>query len=132
MKRSNDAALSLLASSQSLNDLLFILRNICKNLDLREVKPYLKQSASFRFVFFGLLTKAKGTLQIMLFRTENLEPERVKELRKELLAIQRQLEKATRHINEKHLTEGQQEIIAVTEEYEKLFPQLQKEVNRLL
>ena len=72
-KQNKRYLLNFLMQSNSLQDLLGILANICENLDLTYLNPRIKHFRYFQFTFFGLIVKVKGLLDMMVFRAEFLK-----------------------------------------------------------
>jgi len=115
--------LDFLMKSCSLNDLLGILKNICENLDLDYLNPRIKHFRYFQFTFFGLMVKAKGLLDMMIFRSEFLENNVAdfKEIHQNLQNLKKGMERAYKLINEKKMDKGKEEIIRVANEYSEVF-----------
>ncbi|MBN1794258.1 MAG: hypothetical protein JW844_04780 [Candidatus Omnitrophica bacterium] len=116
--------------SNSLNDLLEILNNICGQLDLNYLNPRLRHFKYFQFTFFGLMLRARGLLEIMLFRLEPIENNfsEFKKIRVELLNLRKNVQIADNFIKEKKMREGRDKVIEVAEEYSKIF----EDINKLL
>jgi len=116
--------------SNSLNDLLEILNNICGQLDLNYLNPRLRHFKYFQFTFFGLMLRARGLLEIMLFRLEPIENNfsEFKKIRAELLNLRKNVQIADNFIKEKKMREGRNKIIEIAEKYSRIF----EDINRLL
>lgn len=93
----------------------------------------MKQFQSFRFTFFGLLSKARGTLQIMLLHSEQLaKTEGMNKTYEQLLVLQKLLAKATTHLQKNQVIAAQKEIITIANVYEDTFNRIQNDVVKLL
>jgi len=133
-KQDKEHVLAFLMQSSSLHDLLEILSNICKNLDLNYLNPRIKHFRYFQFTFFGLIVKAKGLLDMMLFKSEFLEKNLTdfKEIYVKLQNLKKGMEKAYNLINKKKMDEGKKEIIKIDNEYFKIFQIINEIANRMI
>lgn len=127
-KQNNEYLLDFTIESNSLQDLLEILANICENLDLSYLNPRIKHFKYFQFTFFGLMVKAKGLLERMIFKAEFLKgsiPE-FKIIFDKLVRLQRRIKKAYESIYSNKMIKGKVEIIACFREYQLIFENIQK------
>jgi len=127
-KQNKDYVLNFLMKSNSLHDLLEILANICENLDLSYLNPRIKHFRYFQFTFFGLMVKAKGLLEIMVFRTEFLRNklDEYKEIYSRLNKLKISMELAYNLVNKNKMLEGKNKIIELNKEYSEIFNTIQK------
>ncbi|NOZ80626.1 MAG: hypothetical protein GXP63_03040 [DPANN group archaeon] len=120
--------LDLLIKSNSLNDLLGILSDICENLDLAYLNPRIKHFRYFQFTFFGLMVKAKSLLEMALFRTEFLRktlPEFIG-IHADLSLLQKRMQKAYAAINGNRMREGKEDIMACAQAYQDIFEGIER------
>jgi len=122
-KQNKEYLLDFLMKSNSLNDLLSILKNICENLDLSYLNPRIKHFKYFQFTFFGLMVRAKGLLDIMIFRAESLKNNfnEFSETYSRLIKFRKTMELAYTLVNKKKMLEGKNKIIELNEEYSGIF-----------
>jgi len=137
MRKSNqskDYVLDFLMKSNSLHDLLGILSNICENLDLSYLNPRIKHFRYFQFTFFGLMVKAKGLLEMMVFRTEFLKNnlDEFNEIYSRLIKLKKNMELAYNLVNKNKMLEGKNKIIELNREYSEVFGMTQKLVKGVL
>ena len=124
----NEHLIYFLMFSQSLFDLLSILRGICETLNLNHLNPKAKHFAYFQFTFFGLMVKARGILERMIFKAEFLQKDssQMKIIYYSLLELKKRLDLAYTQISEKKMNNGKKLIIETAEEYEKVFEKISK------
>ena len=137
MKKSNqnkDYVLDFLMKSNSLNDLLEILANICENLNLSYLNPRIKHFKYFQFTFFGLMVKAKSLLEMMTFRAEFLRNnlDEFNEIYSRLNKLKRNMELTYDLVNKNKMLEGKNKIIELNKEYSEVFGMIQKLVKGVL
>jgi len=120
--------LNFLMQSNSLHDLLEILANVCKNLNLDYLNPKIKHFKYFQFTFFGLMVKAKGLLEMMIFRVEFLKNNlnEFSETYSKLIKLKKNMELAYNLINKNKMNEGKNEIIKLNKEYSETFDDILK------
>jgi hypothetical protein len=126
-KHHKEQILDLLMKSNSLHDLLGILENICKNLDLNYLNPRIKHFRYFQFTFFGLMVKAKGLLEMMEYRAEFLGKNSIEfnEIHFELLKLKKEMESAYTSVKNKNMTEGKNKIIELHKKYLRTFEMIE-------
>ena len=126
--------LDFLMKSCSLNDLLGILKNICENLDLDYLNPRIKHFRYFQFTFFGLMVKAKGLLEMMVFKTEFLKQTVLEfmQIHADLSKLQKKMQKAYTLIHTNKMIEGKNEIIECSKEYQNIFENINKTASRMI
>ena len=137
MRKSNqnkDYILDFLMKSNSLHDLLGILSNICENLDLNYLNPRLNHFRYFQFTFFGLMVKAKGLLEMMVFRTEFLKNnlDEFNEIYSRLIKLKKNIELAYNLVNKNKMVEGKNKIIELNREYSKVFENINRKLKRMI
>jgi len=132
--QSKDYVLDFLMKSNSLHDLLGILANICENLDLSYLNPRIKHFRYFQFTFFGLMVKAKGLLEMMVFRTEFLKNnlDEFNEIYSRSIKLKKNMGLAYNLVNKNKMLEGKNKIIELNKEYSELFGMIQKLVKTVL
>ncbi|MEM4397733.1 MAG: hypothetical protein QW757_03875 [Candidatus Woesearchaeota archaeon] len=118
--------LEFLMKSNSLKDLLEILSNICKNLDLNYLNPKLKHFKYFQFTFFGLMAKAKTLIELMIYRADFLKNKLPDFNYDELIKIKETINKAFALIKKNKMIEGKNMIIELNKEYILLFNEIIK------
>ena len=127
-KQTKEYLLDFLMKSNSLNDLLSILANICKNLDLDYLDSRTKHFRYFQFTFFGLMVKAKGLLEMTTYRTEFLRKNiaECNEVHYNLLKLKKEMESAYTSVKNKDMTEGKNKIIEIHKNYLRTFEMIEK------
>lgn len=133
MKKPNqnkEYLLDFLMKSNSLNDLLVILSNICEKLDLTYLNPRIKHFRYFQFTFFGLMVKVKGLLTMMVFKSEFLKNniEEFDEIYSNLIRLKNNIEIAYDLVYKNKMLDGKNKIIELNNEYSELF----ENINRIL
>jgi hypothetical protein len=133
-KQNKEYLLNFLMQSNSLHDLLRILANICENLDLAYLNPRIKHFKYFQFTFFGLMVKAKGLLEIMMFRAEFLKNnfDEFGEIYLKLMTLKKRMGLAYDSINKKEMIKGKNEIIALNKEYSETFENILKTCQKMI
>lgn len=125
---------NLLMQSNSLHDLLGILQSICETLTLTHLNPRIKHFRYFQFTFFGLMVKAKGLLEMIVFKAEFLKqsmPE-FEMIYNKLITLQKKMQKAYSFIHSNKMIEGKTEIIECSKEYQNIFEEIQKTGLKLM
>jgi len=114
----------------SLKDLLEILGNICSILELKYLNKKTKHFQYFQFTFFGLIERVKTILGYVIFKGEVLK-EKYFELNNIYLKLQ-QLQQEVFEIDEfiknKEMKLAKNKIIEISQEYTKIF----EEINKLI
>jgi len=130
LKQNKKHLLDFLMKSNSLNDLLDILSNICENLNLDYLNPRIKHFRYFQFTFFGLVVKAKSLLEIMVYRAEFLKNQlnEFDGIYLKLTRLKKSIELTYNLVNKNKMLEGKAKIIELNKEYSELF----REINRKL
>jgi len=133
-KQSKEYLLNLLMYSGSLHDLLGILQSICETLTLTHLNPRIKHFRYFQFTFFGLMVKAKGLLEMMLFKTEFLQQtvSEFMQIHADLSKLQKRMQKAYALIHSNKMIEGKIEIIECSKEYQNIFENINKTASRMI
>jgi hypothetical protein len=134
LKQNKGCLLDFLMQSNSLNDILGILSNICENLSLNYLNPRIKHFKYFQFTFFGLMIKIKVLLEMMLYKTEFLAknvPE-FEQIHANLSTFQTRMHKAYALIHTNKMVEGKKEIIERSKEYQKIFENINKTASKLI
>ena len=128
IKHNKEYILKFLMDGNSLHDLLGILANVSENLDLDYLNPRLKHFRYFQFTFFGLMVKAKGLLEMMVYREEFLKnnDSEFDETYRRLLKLKKTMERAYNLINENKMVEGKNKIIELNKEYSGTFDDILK------
>ena len=128
IKHNKEYILKFLMDGNSLHDLLGILANVSENLDLDYLNPRLKHFRYFQFTFFGLMVKAKGLLEMMVYREEFLKNNDSKfdETYRRLLKLKKTMERAYNLINKNKMVEGKNKIIELNKEYSGTFDDILK------
>ena len=124
--------LNFFMQCNSLKDLLEILGNVCSILELKYLNKRTKHFQYFQFTFFGLMGRVKTILQYMLFKAESLKeiyPE-INEIYPNLLNLRRGVDEADDLVKEKEMKKGQEKIIEVSQEYSKLFEEINKIIEK--
>ena len=134
LKQNKEYLMDFLMKSNSLNDLLGILSNICENLDLTYLNPRIKHFRYFQFTFFGLMVKARGLLEMMVFRAEFLKNniEEFNEIYSKLIRLKKNIEIAYSLVNKNKMLEGKKKIIGSNEEYSELFENINKILKSMI
>ena len=127
-KQNKQYLLDFLMKSNSLKDLFGILSNICENLDLSYLNPRIKHFRYFQFTFFGLMVKAKGLLEMMVFRAEFLKNtfSEFEPIYSELMKLKKNIELAYNSVNKNKMLEGRNKIIELNEGYSAVFEEMAK------
>jgi len=125
-KQNKQYLLDFLMKSNSLNDLFGILSNICENLDLSYLNPRIKHFKYFQFTFFGLMVKAKGLLEIMVFKAEFLKNNfsEFEKIYPNLIRLKKDIEITYNLINKNKMLEGKNKIIELNREYSLIFEEI--------
>ena len=128
IKHNKEYILKFLMDGNSLHDLLGILANVSENLDLDYLNPRLKHFRYFQFTFFGLMVKAKGLLEMMVYREEFLKnnDSEFDETYRRLLKLKKTMERAYNLINKNKMVEGKNKIIELNKEYSGTFDDILK------
>ena len=134
IKHNKEYILKFLMDGNSLHDLLGILANVSENLDLDYLNPRLKHFRYFQFTFFGLMVKAKGLLEMMVYREEFLKnnDSEFDETYRRLLKLKKTMERAYNLINKNKMVEGKNKIIECSKEYQNIFENINKTASRML
>lgn len=134
LKQNKEYLLDFLMKSNSLHDLLGILSNICENLDLNYVNPRIKHFKYFQFTFFGLMVKAKGLLEMIVFRTEFLKNtlDECNEIYLRLIKLKKNIELAYALVNTNKMLEGKNKIIELNREYSEVFENIHAIVKKMI
>jgi hypothetical protein len=134
LKQNKEYLLDFLMKSNSLNDLLGILKSICENLDLNYLNPQTKHFRYFQFTFFGLMVKAKGLLEMMVFRAEFLKNNfhEFDETYSKLVKLKKNMELAYNLVNKKKMLEGKNKIIELNKEYLEIFDDIVKMCRKII
>jgi len=122
-RQNKEYLLHLLMQSSSLHDLLAILQSICERLTLTRLNPKKQHFRDFQFTFFGLMVKAKGLLEMMVFRTEFIAqtvPE-FKQIHSNLSRLMKKMQRAYSLIHSDKMIEGKEKIIECSKEYQAIF-----------
>jgi len=122
-KQEKDYLLKFLLQSNSLNDLLDILKSICNILELDYLNPRIKHFKYFQFTFFGLIVRSRGILEMMLFRCEFLKRnhKEFEDIYSQLIGLKKNFDRAYRIIRSNKMNEGKESIIKLAEEYSTIF-----------
>ena len=120
--------------SNSLHDLLGILSSICENLDLDYLDPRIKHFRYFQFTFFGLMVKAKGLLDMMVFRAEFLKNnfDEFNEVYLKLMRLKKNMNLGYNLINKNKMVEGKNKIIELRKEYSEIFDEIIRISNAVI
>lgn len=122
--------LNFFMQCNSLKDLLEILGNICSILELKYLNKKTKHFQYFQFTFFGLIERVKTILGYVIFKGEVLK-EKYFELNNIYLKLQ-QLQQEVFEIDEfiknKEMKLAKNKIIEISQEYTKIF----EEINKLI
>lgn len=118
---SGDRELDFLLGSASLGDLLGILAAVCERLDLERLDARVRGWREFRFVFFGLLVKANGLLDMMVYRVDALRAAApYGELSARLIPVRDALRDAYKLVRDGKLREGTARIVEAERSYREL------------
>ena len=133
-KQNKEYLLNFLMQSNSLHDLLGILANICENLDLAYLNPRIKHFKYFQFTFFGLMVKAKGLLEIMIFRAEFLKNnfDEFGEIYFKLINLKKNVGYAYDLVHKNKMLEGKKKIIESNKEYSEIFDNILKMCQKMI
>ncbi len=132
LKKDRQQLVDFLMKASSLDDLLGILASICENLDMETLNPRLRQFRHFRFMFFGLLVKARGILDNMLFRAESMNLPGFAGINPELLGLKKVMDLAYRDVNNDRMLQAKERIISAREGYSGTYEGMRKLSGRLL
>jgi hypothetical protein len=123
---------SLLASS--LNELLLSLKIICENLDLEKVNCKTRHFREFRLTFFGLMVKANGILDRMLWQAEFLKENNQEsaEIFLNLKKLKKSLNNALSLVERNNLRDAAMQILEAAKEYHEEFKQISSLAQVLL
>ena len=134
LKQNKEYLLDFLMKSNSLHDMLGILSNICENLDLSYLNPRIKHFRYFQFTFFGLMVKAKGLLEMMVFRAEFLKNNfsEFEEIYSNLMKLKKNIELAYNLVNKNKMLEGRNKIIELNKEYSEMFEDINKKLKKMI
>ncbi len=122
-KKEKEYFVEFLMKSSSLHDLLEILANICKNLELKYLNPRIKHFRYFQFTFFGLMVKAKGLLEMMSFRAEFLKKTNkdFEDVHLKLIRLKKNMDKTYNTIHNDNMEKGRNDIIKIANEYSNIY-----------
>ncbi|MEM3374460.1 MAG: hypothetical protein QXE31_04530 [Candidatus Woesearchaeota archaeon] len=126
--------LDFLMKSNSLKELLEILSNICKNLDLSYLNPKLKHFRYFQFTFFGLMAKSKTLIELMIYRADFLKNkiDEFNEIYFELIKLKDEIENAFALIKKNKMIEGKNKIVELNKKYSLLFENISLKIKILI
>jgi hypothetical protein len=133
-KQNKEYLLNFLMQSNSLHDLLGILADICENLNLDYLNPRIKHFRYFQFTFFGLMVKAKGLLDIMIFRAESLKNNfnEFNETYSKLMKLKKNIGLAYDLVHKNKMLEGKNKIIELNKEYPEIFENIVKMCQKMI
>lgn len=118
-----DALLNTLMVSHSLREILDIQRRVCLNHEKGDLSRRAKNFRSLRFVYFGLLTKSAGMIELLLLKCDFLisEYQEFEAVRRELLCFKSDLGTVQGHIEKNRLEEAWDGIINLSDKYETIY-----------
>jgi len=111
--------LEFLMQSYSLNELLSILESISNNLSMQNLNPHLKHFRYFNLTFFGILTRCRSLLEMMIFRAEVMRRNmpQFSRIHVNLLEFEKTLSTAHTLITNNNMKEGKEKIIEAAHDY---------------
>lgn len=122
---------NFLMTASSLDDILDILSNICKQLDINYLNSKNKQYKYFSFTFFGLISRTKTLLNLLLERIDAFKEnsKEFSDIHTKLTKIEIALRNVEKLIKVNRIKEANQKIIETAEKYHKLFKKIKKTIN---
>ena len=117
-----------------LREILDIQRRVCLNQEKGDLSRRAKNFRSLRFVYFGLLTKSAGLVEMLLLKCNsfnNKYPE-FEGIRKDLFVFKADLGVVQGYIEKNKLEEAWDGIVGLSETYEKIYPQIKSTVVKKL
>lgn len=122
--------LNFFMQCNSLKDLLEILETICTIQDLKNLNKRIKHFEYLRFTFFGLMGRVKTLLGYMIFKGESLKEKYVElnDLYSKLQQLQQRVFEIDELIKNKEMRQVKDKIIEISQEYAKIF----EEINKLI
>lgn len=109
--------------ASSLKELLDILKSVCMRLNLQHLSTTTKQYRQFRFTFFGLIVKALGLLDRLMFKSELLE-QKQKQFHNIIMllrTVKKELDTAYKKIKNNNIEQGRKRIIEAANKYDAVF-----------
>jgi len=122
--------LNFFMQCNSLKDLLEILGNICSILELKYLNKRTKHFQYFQFTFFGLMGRVKTILGYMIFKGESLKEKyaELNDIYSKLQQLQKKVFEIDEFIKNKEMRQAKDKIIEISQEYAKIF----EEINKLI
>ena len=122
--------LNFFMQCNSLKDLLEILETICTIQDLKNLNKRIKHFEYLRFTFFGLMSRVKTILGYMIFKGESLKEKyaELNDIYSKLQQLQQKVFEIDEFIKNKEMRRAKDKIIEISQEYAKIF----EEINKLL
>jgi len=132
LRQNKEYLLDFLMKSNSLHDLVGILANICENLDLSYLNPKIKHFRYFQFTFFGLMVKAKGLLEMMVFKAEFLKNNfsEFELIYSKLMKLKKNIELAYNFVNKNKMLEARNKLIELNKEYSEMFEDINNKLKK--
>lgn len=119
-----DPFLHILMVCYGLREILDIQRRVCLNQEKGDLSRRAKNFRSLRFVYFGLLTKSAGLVEMLLLKCDSFNnkfPE-FAGIRKDLFDFKADLGMVQGFIEKNKLEEAWDGIISLSETYEAIYP----------
>ena len=129
-----DAFLNILMVSHGLREILDIQRRVCLNQEKGDLSRRAKNFRSLRFVYFGLLTKSAGMVEMLQLKCDSFAgrlPE-FEGIQRDLLDFKADLVMVQGYIEKNRLEEAWDGIIGLSEKYETIYPSIKNAAARNL
>lgn len=122
---------NFLMTASSLDEILDILNNICAQLGINYLNPKNKQYKYFAFTFFGLISRAKTLLELLIDRVEVFKQNTKKfsEIHTKLSKIRIELNSIEKLNKVNRIKESNQKIIETAKAYKKVYKNIKKTIN---
>jgi len=122
-KKYDPQLLKVLLMANSLNEILQMLKLICKNLNLNKVNSRTRHFKDLQFTFFGLIVKANGLMDRLAWQVSGLEmsTKKFSNISPELKEINKTLKYAHTKIEKNNVSESATQLIIAAEKFEKTF-----------
>ncbi len=111
--------LEILLHSSSLAELLEIIHNICQNMDISHLNTKTKTFRNFRFIFFGLVSRANTLIDLLLYKCGNLRDsdKSIAGLYPSLKSAKARISEVHASINRNRLSDAASQLIGISRDY---------------